>query len=999
MSGSQSLVMVYQSSVRELKNFLRCILLAAMVSYGPASMASTTTEAVLLDFGMKTNNAGTFIRLGKDLTYRRYGHYVTPALLPTLGEWLARSAVALTLANALRRCVSNPLYSRLVFLGTFYGSQYAWYIVLHSLAGKRLGTEQIHIDNQRVSRLVYLELAYSLSGDWQQVSILPYPEASEYGQSGQNRLTGSGPSGWEELHGLLVNNGVTSLQLEWMGMDVINGISVTIRLASGQTLLRVVSIPDIPRSKTVEHILHGEQSPGQVLPQGYDEAEIYSLLDEQILFEVIPGLIESHEDQSALVEMAGQNATRKYQASDYSFAFNLCLYPICPSHLQLQWQLLPYPHYRPVLVLNDIGYQNHGDNMAYSLTTQVTHLNLAEQWVHCIEMMVFVSLVESVSHIWYSSKQYPKDNTAVATINAIRNRDLSRVQSVSPAEWRTVLQAFQQSDERGLACDFLYTTEGNKLVGFFTSEFLSGDKFQVLPSLALDTLRAVPKRTLPDFLEQITQHRPEILYSTLKAVPSITFESLSPGMLGQESNDLTLKDVLESDELKELTRTLIDNHQGNQLSASMVRYINHLPVKMGEVQVIILMIELELHELFSSGISMDLIRKAIEGMLQENYLAQQVEKVREWSKKANLESVKKFYATKPPGMQTPYTDQVIWDGFSSEEALSYIRDMLIRGEAENFLRAQKRVRPEILALAMEDAVVRRSQKVQNIIDIFDTSTIDSILLNLADTDRVDVGAGYRLLVERLPDFTKERQLDLAVKAVQTRRVKGARHIIIEHGLEKAIFNTMLVTAKEDVPIIYHTLSAELQRNYLDHLFSLDRNNPQVSTMILLADRNAQMWAVFQALYKHHAFKEVSLGNAQRDAITEAVTMYMVDSTFDDWQYLSPGSLYDLLRHAIEFREAGYLRQIYQYFATNQDACLKSVNKLDLQPSQIQWLAETSQALITRGQLDQHSALYPLARIAQKTGFVHRSEFIEPLTPESRAAFLTLLGIDTEPVAR
>ncbi len=369
---------------------------------------------------IESNPSASFIRIGNDVTYRKYYHYFTgshlSALLKESMEYLSLGYIDSGLENSSTVADFKALISALIYsLATGYVdykvaqeasiwisnpllSSELFFLVMYLMPtlvnntasfslGRRLGTEQVIIESQSVRERFYIELHFNPDRQTQVVELRPVPMGLIDIPYDEELMHGIAVHPWIAFHETLIEKGIVSVQLQWYPEETTTGVLARFFNADGQhsdKILKYYHFGDpIHLPVSVESILQRQSSFAGTGPDG-SPLKVMTLLHEDIL-RAIHWLLNWEDAEEIPIKLPDRNLAVELDDERVGYSLDICQIKSCGNRLELLWQMLPYPHYRLKLVLADAEPSSFSLYKNNPLFEQLLDQNLAEQAVRSFE--------------------------------------------------------------------------------------------------------------------------------------------------------------------------------------------------------------------------------------------------------------------------------------------------------------------------------------------------------------------------------------------------------------------------------------------------------------------------------------------------------------------------------------------------------------------------------------------------------------------------------------
>ncbi|MET4696304.1 RING finger domain-containing protein [Endozoicomonas lisbonensis] len=528
---------------------------------------------------VEKNFVGNFIRVGKDITYRRYFYYFTTkegiyALLSGLAQMLLTGYVDYQVAREVRNLAPSPFLKHAGFLLTLYSlplmvrSTTSWYM------SKRLTTEQIIIDSPHIQNRFYLELSYNPSGSGEVLKILPVPASIVRSKLNENNQQPSPALDlWNNFYKVLLKKDYVSVELSWFEHDTKAGILVNFINGAGDKQSRIINVEHFKRERlpaSIESLLHNEWKPDSHLQHFSINLPVISLLKGDVIQRVMELVLS--EDKESVVIPSGSLLTFISSAeSGLPYEINLCRegQVYCDTILQLFWRPLPYPHYRLALKFADSGYIRHHESVLRSTLAQPGDINLAEQLTQLFEKVVFSAVMEFIRQQQeYTELSLPESGKVLVANDLVR---------YSTVEWIGILRALKSKPhevDMDKVCIWL-TNNGFAWPEFFQLKVTSTNRVQTVhpisPSL-LPILTNLPPRAQWNVLDILLNTSPIYFFAAFK---KLTHRDKIKFLRASEGDETTITEILshlDENQVNAFTDLLVDsfkfeNHQHVSLTA------------------------------------------------------------------------------------------------------------------------------------------------------------------------------------------------------------------------------------------------------------------------------------------------------------------------------------------------------------------------------------------------------------------------------------------------
>ena len=491
-----------------------------------------TLPGLVLD--ADTRGEKTFIRIGNHITYRRYFHYFTTreglySLFSGLVHMVLTGYVEYQAAREISSFASSPWTRRSLFFSTLFFMPLAIRSSVSWCASRRLGAEQVQIDSHTISERFYIELYYDPAAEREILKLLPVPTGLiRIRQSGDRNEKVSSLTLWRKFHNALLHAGISSVQLSWYEENATTGILAQFETEEGNTREEKIEIAGSYRlPKSIESLLHHELSHDV----SYYQTTV-SLLKDDIIQKIME-LVAPQKILAPSLSLHSLVINILEREDELGYHINLCTEksPECGTHLQLLWQAIPFPHFRPRLVFIDYKDRFQLNSALGATMEQVRDLNVAEQLIQLFEKLMFSAVMEFIRHQQEYAELYPPESPRTAVTNALINRNTDVITTdldkFTMADWSRVLKAVEQEADTASmveACEWLTTNRFDWSTFFLPATTTkTGHSIQatgpVRPA-TLPVLEHVPVQQQLDILDKMLEASPPDFIATIQKLPA-----------------------------------------------------------------------------------------------------------------------------------------------------------------------------------------------------------------------------------------------------------------------------------------------------------------------------------------------------------------------------------------------------------------------------------------------------------------------------------------------
>ncbi|MCW7555864.1 hypothetical protein NX722_25200 [Endozoicomonas gorgoniicola] len=563
-----------------LAAFVSVLLTVSLYTFAAPSFGK---EAGLVQ--VEKSSAGYFIRVGKDITYRRYLYHLTSkegvyTLLSGLTQMLLTGYVDYQVARGVSNLAPSPFLKHAGFLLTLSAlplmirSSASWYM------SKRLVTEQVIIDSPHIQNRFYLELSYNPSGTGEVLKVLPIPASIARPEPGQNNQQPSPTLDlWGSFYKTLLKKNYVSVELSWFKHDQKTGILVNFTNGAGYKQSRIINVDQFKWERlpaSIESLLHNEWEPDSHSQHLSVNRPVLSLLKEDVIQKVME-LMLFEDEESVLIPSDSLLTFISPSESGSPYEINLCREDQvhCDTFLQLLWHPLPYPHYKPALIFADSVHIRQYGGVFHSALAQSGDINLAEQLTQLLEKIVFSSVMEL---IWLQ-----QENAELSLFESSSALVADDLVNYSIVEWRGILRVLKSKPHEvnmGKVCTWL-TNNGFDWSEFFKPKVVSTNRGQSVRPISASLrpiLTNLPPRVQRNVLDIELNKSPEHFFAAFEKLTHQDKMNFLRASKGDETTITKIISRMDHNQVNTFTDLLVDTLEfGKYHSATLTALLSALP--------------------------------------------------------------------------------------------------------------------------------------------------------------------------------------------------------------------------------------------------------------------------------------------------------------------------------------------------------------------------------------------------------------------------------------